>query len=382
MTNYFKTNQDGFGAEDANAAMLLYGMGETQATIALPRNLEDGVFPTNPGVVKAEFATIEIIKDDNITVTDNIISLASGGSGRATIRVYPNILPIKTWDLIQWSNEGGTVTCDIKKDMGQTSVATNISNPCDLQEVEIGGEYIDFEFTLNTGAELAYVTFIFTGGIDSELMTSFGRTTINQSSIGFKGNNALVWQRTYKMGLLNGGQSIKFYYNTTVSNGNNIFEVEIWEDGSKITTSGQLTHAKNTRRICEVVHVFDPLCEYTIKVISKTTSSVVLQSIQIKDYITQIDSAGVERITHFLSALTSITGDGTIYKAGAISFGYTFSQSPMVSISPVSSVYNAGISTNVNGFDFGLRNVDGSNWNDAQSFRWFARGPLLTPVLI
>jgi len=385
MTNYFKTNQDGFGAEDANAAMLLYGMGETQVVIALPRNLEDGVFPTTTSVVKAEFATIEIIKDDNITITDTIISLASGDSGRATIRVYPNILPLKTWDIIQWSSMGGTVTCNIKKDMGQTTVATNISNPLDLQGVEIGGEYVDFEFTLTTGAELGYVTFIFTGGMDSELMTSFGKTNINQASLGFKGMNALVWQRKYKKGLFHSGQSIKFYYNTTISNGNNLFEVEIWKDGSKITTSGQLTHVKNTRRVCEVKHIFDPRSEYILKVISKTTGTVVLESIQISDCETGVATVDdIEYPVHVEEGTGYIHFSGTVYACTTMAH-LTYVEAPKVRIQGYSNSGLFSANTNVPGVSSSslcMQRVDGASHTGDANFSYHIRGLRAGPFLI
>lgn len=167
MTNNFKdalVNKK-FYAENANAALLLYSLGQTQAVIELPTDMDDGVF-VDDGPAKAQFMICELILDDNVGLTTDAsgIELKSGTSGKATVRVYPNILPFNCWDIVQWSNTE-TVTCNIKKDMGVTTVESNISNPKDLQSLDIGGEYVDFEFTLGTSAILSFVTLVFTGGI-------------------------------------------------------------------------------------------------------------------------------------------------------------------------------------------------------------------------
>lgn len=165
MTNPFMTDGDNLYAENANAALLLFTAGQTQAIIELPTDMDDGVF-VESGPAKAQFMICELILEDNVGLSFDAsgIELQSGTSGKAIVRVYPNILPFSNWDLIQWSSVG-TVTCDIKKDMGTTLVSSDINNPCDLMEESIVGEYVDFEFTLSDGGGISFISLVFTGGI-------------------------------------------------------------------------------------------------------------------------------------------------------------------------------------------------------------------------
>lgn len=215
------------------------------------------------------------------------------------------------------------------------------------------------------------------------MMINFGKTVINNAAIGFKGMDALIWQRKFKKGLLSSGQLFKFYYNTTVSNGNNLFEIEIWQDGSKITTTGQLLHAKNTRRCCDMVAVFDPNSEYIIKVYSKSSvASTYLQSIQIKDYDTEIDASGVEQISYLEKKSDSMTGNGTSLKSKSISFK-TYVDTPHILVQQGSSYLNAGVSSaNTTSANIYLNNINGSNWSTSESFVCIIRGPLVSPVLL
>lgn len=218
------------------------------------------------------------------------------------------------------------------------------------------------------------------------VMLNFGKTVINNANIGFKGNNALVWQRQFKKGLLSSGQIFRFYYNTTTSNGNNLFEIEIWKDGSKITTNGQLVHAKNTRRCCEMVAVFDPLSDYLIKVISKTTATVVLQSIQIKGYSTEIDANGVEQISYSQKGSVTITGTNNSYAlSDSISYGKTFVDTPLVNVTPVLAgdvkvPYIQSISTTT--VQIGIQTNNMTNFSNANVVHYRVSGPLVSPALI
>lgn len=168
MVNNFKTNLDGFGAEDANAGLTLFLSMNPQIGLQLPTDYDGGLFLT--GLNKVQMILVELLFNDTEINTNQIALVSGKTTGTCTVRVYPNI-KTKNWDLILWEDTKttGTITCNILKDKGQTSVATNISNPTDLSTLSIGQEYIDFVFTLTEVSSnrptLNIINLDFTGGI-------------------------------------------------------------------------------------------------------------------------------------------------------------------------------------------------------------------------
>lgn len=170
MSNEFMKAGDEFYAEAFNGAIALFSFGKPEITLELPDDYSDGNFAE--GLEKCYFVLVNLILQ-NTEIYENKIRLQTGQTtGTATFRIYPNIEPFKEWLEASWAETltTGTITCDINKgESGETPVTSDINNPEDLSVLDIGLEYVDFEFTLTEVSgdrpTLDSVTLKFKGGM-------------------------------------------------------------------------------------------------------------------------------------------------------------------------------------------------------------------------
>lgn len=148
MSNPFLTHNEPVYAEKINAALAFYCGGQILIQMSLPEDYNDGNFLS--GLNKVVMMTVELFLNDT-EINSNKIRLVTGKTtGTATFRIYPNIEPLQNWKSIRWTKTSttGTVTCNIKKDSGVTTVHNNINNPEDLRNEGLILEPVDFIFTL------------------------------------------------------------------------------------------------------------------------------------------------------------------------------------------------------------------------------------------
>jgi hypothetical protein len=146
VTNNFVKIGDQFKAESWNGAMMNATLMSPTIVLSLPSDLLNGIFNDSEQLVGPCLVTL-ILSDTEFSTDKTRIQLSSGKtSGTATLRVYPNFEPFKKWISISNLNN---VPFDIKKNFGQTVVATNATN--DLTNYGLGLEYVDFVFKLSSG---------------------------------------------------------------------------------------------------------------------------------------------------------------------------------------------------------------------------------------
>jgi len=153
MGNFVKIGED-FKAESWNGAMLLTLLMNPIITLKLPADFNTAVYGDEEQKV-GPFLINLILVDCELSTDNTQIKLSTGKTtATATLRVYPNFEPFKKWISISNSNN---VPFDIKKNFGQTAVATSATN--DLTGYALVLEYVDFIFNLSSSYDtLANIT--------------------------------------------------------------------------------------------------------------------------------------------------------------------------------------------------------------------------------